>query len=274
MSSEAIEKYRGEIQKLRLIDDLLFNAVFSNSTESVEYILRIILHKPDLIVKSVQTQKGIENIYGRGVRLDVYAEDSTGKLYNIEVQKANAGAIPRRARYNSAMLDYHALNKGTDFKILPETYVIFITENDVLAGDEQIYHIDRVVRETGKMFGDDAHIIYVNAGRKEGADKELADLMKDFFCVEPEEMRHKKIAQRTDFIKRDRNEVSRMCDFIERLLSENNAKAEARGEAKGEVKNLLNNIRQLMKNVNWTAQEAMNALGLPKEKQAELKPLI
>lgn len=61
-----------------------------------------------------------------------------------------------------------------------------------------------------------------------------------------------------------------MCDLLERIKSE----GEAIGVAKGEAKTLLNNIRQLMKNLNWTAQEAMNALGLPKDKQAELKPLI
>lgn len=266
MSSEFVEKYRGEILKLRLIDDLLFNAVFSNSPESVEYILRIILHKPDLKVQSVQTQKGIENLFGRGVRLDVFAIDAQGKLYNIEVQKANAGAIPRRARYNSAMLDYHALDKGDKFEMLPESYVIFITENDVLQGDEQIYHIDRIIRETGKIFGDDAHIIYVNASRKEGADVALADLMKDFFCVEPEEMQHKKLARRTDFVKHDQSEVARMCDLLERIQNE--------AIEKDRVKNLLDNIRKMMKNLNLTVEQAMNALELPKDKQAELKLLI
>jgi len=270
MASEAVEKYRGEILKLRLIDDLLFNAVFGNSPESVEYILRIILHKPDLMVKSVQTQKGIENVYGRGVRLDVFATDSQGKLYNIEVQKANAGAIPRRARYNSAMLDYHALDKGTKFELLPESYVIFITENDVLQGDKQIYHIDRIVRETGKIFGDDAHIIYVNASRKEGADVALANLMKDFFCVEPDEMQHKKIARRTDFVKHDQSEVSRMCDLLERIMGEGRAE----GRVEGRAENLLENVQKMMQKLNYTAEQAMDFFDVPKDKQAELAKKI
>lgn len=43
-----------------------------------------------------------------------------------------------------------------------ETYIIFITSNDVLAGGLPIYTIERTVQETGKLFNDKAHIVYVN----------------------------------------------------------------------------------------------------------------
>ena len=35
--------------------------------------------------------------------------------------------------------------------------------NDVLGGGCPIYHIDRTIREIGASFGDESHIIYVNA---------------------------------------------------------------------------------------------------------------
>ena len=46
---------------------------------------------------------------------------------------------------------------------MPETYIIFITSNDVLVGGLPIYTIERTVQETGKLFNDKAHIVYVNA---------------------------------------------------------------------------------------------------------------
>lgn len=50
------------------------------------------------------------------------------------------------------------------FKISVEKNVsFFITENDVMKADPPIYHIDRVIKETGKLFKDEAHIIYVNS---------------------------------------------------------------------------------------------------------------
>ena len=103
------DKYLETIKRFRLIDDTFFSACFDNNEEDVEYILRIILEKPNLRVLKVQTQKSVENMYGRSVRFDVFATDDSGKLYNIEVQRADAGAVPTRARYNSSMLDYHKL---------------------------------------------------------------------------------------------------------------------------------------------------------------------
>ena len=77
------EKYWELLKKLRLIDDAFFSICFDDNAKDVEYILRIILDKDDLKVLSVQTQKSVENIYGRSVRFDVFATDTKGKLYNM-----------------------------------------------------------------------------------------------------------------------------------------------------------------------------------------------
>ena len=69
------EKYLVALKKLRLIDDTFFSAFFDDNAEDVQYILRIILGKPDLKVLKVlkvQTQKSVDNIYGRSVRFDVF----------------------------------------------------------------------------------------------------------------------------------------------------------------------------------------------------------
>ena len=42
---------------------------------------------------------------------------------------------------------------------MPETYVIFITENDVLKGNLPLYHIERRIEELELAFGDESHII-------------------------------------------------------------------------------------------------------------------
>ena len=103
IKQEARVEYLAVIQKLRLIDDTFFNVCFDNNIEGMQLLLRIFLARDDLTVKCVVTQQSADNLYGRGVRFDVLAEDSEGKLYDCEVQRANEGAIARRARYNSAM---------------------------------------------------------------------------------------------------------------------------------------------------------------------------
>lgn len=75
-------------------------------------MLRIVLDKPDLIAKRVQTQKVIKNLQGRSVWLDIYATDSENREYNIEVQREDAGASPKRARFHSTILDANVPEVG------------------------------------------------------------------------------------------------------------------------------------------------------------------
>ena len=260
------DKYLETIKKFRLIDDTFFSACFDNNEVDVQYILRIILDKPNLNVLKVQTQKSVENLYGRSVRFDVFATDDSGKFYNIEVQRTDSGAVPARARYNSAMLDYHKLKKKAKFNELTETFVIFITEHDVLKDGKQIYHIERIIRETNKLFEDGTHIIYVNGSYKDDSGSALGDLIHDFFCDNPADMKHQQLAQRVSFLKNNKQGVKRMCKLMEDLT------ADLLEEAKKET--LLDNIRNAMESWGLTAEAVMKGLKISEEKQKELLPLI
>ena len=271
MTEKIRKEYLAAIQDFCLMDDIFFSRCFDGNIVCAQYILRIILDKQDLIVKTAESQYTLENIRGRAVRLDAFAEDSTGKLYNIEVQRKDDGALPQRARYNSSMLDAHSMDKGAEFKTLPETFVIFITENDVLRGGKQIYHIERVIKETAQPFDDGSKIIYVN-GKIRGGNL-LGDLMHDFFCKDPAAMKHRTLANRVDFVKNNEQEWYVMSDFIERIMAEGRAEGRAEGLAEGQ-QNLLSAIRNLMANLKLSAEAAMNTLGIAPELQKELAPRI
>ena len=73
------------------------------------------------------------NLHGRAARLDCVALDTANKVYNLEIQQENEGALPKRPRYHASLLDANILEPGTEFQNLPYTTVIFITKNDVLA---------------------------------------------------------------------------------------------------------------------------------------------
>jgi hypothetical protein len=172
------------------------------------------------------------------------------------------------------MLDYHELNKQEEFKELPNSFVIFITENDVIGDDKKIYHIDRIVRETGKEFGDGTHIIYVNGSFKGEEGKPLDDLIHDFFCENPKDMRHKQLADRVKFLKENKNEVNSMSSIIAEIFKDEIAEAAKKAEAEGKEKNLIENIRNLMETSNFTAKQAMNALKVPVNDQSKYLALI
>ena len=206
------------IAKLRLIDDDFMSKCFEDNIECTELVIQIILGRDDLKVEQVHTQHQIKNLQGRSVTLDIYAVDKDGKKYNIEIQRSDIGASPERARFHSSILDANGLKVSQKYGELVETYVIFITETDVLKGNLPIYHIDRVIEETGQKFGDGSHIIYVNGEYQD--DTPLGILMKDFFCTDPDQMHYPQLAERTKYFKKEKEGVATMCKILEDMKRE------------------------------------------------------
>ena len=210
---EDLQRLRG----LRLIDDDFMAAVFEERA-CAEFLLQIILKRDDLTVKEVHGQYSIKNLQGRSGRLDILAVDRENRAYNIEVQRSDRGASEKRARYNSSLLDANLTDAGDDYDALNETYVIFITENDVLKAGLPIYHVDRTVRETGTAFNDQAHIVYVNSQIKD--ETALGKLMHDFFCTNSKDMNYSILAQRVRYFKEDTKGVAAMCRAMEKMRDE------------------------------------------------------
>lgn len=115
-------------------------------------------------------------------------------------------------------MDANSSVPGSSFDDLPESYVIFITENDVWGGNQPIYHIERVIKETGKNFPDESHIIYVNGSYRD--ETPLGKLMYDFSCRDPKDMNYKLLADRTRYFKENEKGVATMCKIVEDLISE------------------------------------------------------
>lgn len=247
-------KHAEDLQRLRgfrLLDDDFMSKVFEDKACS-QFLLQIILDKKGLNVQRVHVQHDVKNLQGRSIRLDILAIDGNGRVYNIEVQRSDKGASIKRARYNSSLLDANVTEPGTDYEKLAETYVIFITENDVLKAGLPIYHIDRIVKETGAMFGDEAHIIYVNSQIKD--ETELGKLMHDFSCTDAKDMHYKILAERVRYFKEDVKGVEVMCKAMEDMRKE--------AAAEQNIITLLETLRNLMKNLGLTAEQAMTAMGV------------
>lgn len=206
------------LKAFRLIDDDFMSACFDGNKECTEEVLHTILGIPDLKVESVVSERVVPNLLRREIRLDIYARDSSGKVYNIEIQRADRGAIAQRARYYSGMIDVVLLNPGDRFDLLPETYVIFITENDVFHKGLGLYHFDRICRETGEPMDDGAHIIYVNNQYRD--DTPLGRLMHDFACSNPKEIKNKVLANRVRYLKNEKKGVASMCKMMDEMREE------------------------------------------------------
>ena len=247
--AEDLQRLRG----FRLLDDDFMAKVFEDKA-CAELLLRIILKKNDLIVKEVLGQYALKNLQGRSARLDIFATDSTGKVYDIEVQRSDRGAVAKRARYNAALIDANITEPGDEYQALNECYVIFITENDVIGAGLPLYHAERMILETGKSFNDEQHILYVNAQITD--ETELGRLMHDMWCVEAEDMHYSVLADRVRYFKENEEGVATMCRAMEEMRNDT------------EFKTRLDDIRHMVEAFNLSVAEVLKAMRIPESEHA------
>ena len=225
---EDLQRLRG----FRPIDDTFMRGMFKDNIPLAELVLRIIVGKPDLTLTKCETQADLKRVTGaRSICLDAYATDSTGKKYDIEIQRSDNGADPHRARYHSSVMDVENLDKDQDYRELPDSYVIFITEKDYYKAGKPVYVIQNINLTLGLPFEDGTHILYVNGEYRD--DSDIGKLMHDFNCTSAEEMNFDLMAERTRYLKENPKGVSEMCKVMEDLRDESYAEGRAEGYAEG-----------------------------------------
>ena len=266
------------IQAMRLMDDDFMTVVFDGDNEITEFLLRILLSRDDLRVKKVTTQKEKRNLFGRSVKLDILAEDTNGKVYNVEVQREDEGASPKRVRYNQAMLDSHSLKKKKDFSQLPETYIIFITENDYYGLGQPFYKVRKTIElattdTTYLPFDDGCNIIYVN-GKYRGNDA-LGKLMHDFCTPNADEMNYSELAEKVRYHKQETEGVRTMCRIVEDYVKERAEEARkialAEGLKRGVHETAIANAKNFLRMNLGSPEQIAQGTGLPLEQVLALK---
>ena len=230
------EAYLSILKDLTIMDDIFMRNVLKDSA-CTEYILKVIMDQDNLKLKDQILQADYKNLQGRSSILDCIALDNSGRKYNIEFQNADSGASLKRARYHGSLVDANTLKPGQDPVDLPDTYIIFITENDTLGFNLPICHIDRTFEETGQSCPDQLHIIYVNSSFQD--DTALGRLMHDLHCPNSQNMYSKILARRVKELKETQEGVDIMCDKLNELIAEARNDGILIGEAQGEKRGIL-----------------------------------
>lgn len=201
------------VKTLCMMNNKFMNAMLHDNIPATQKMLRVIMKNDKIKVISVCVQNFIQNLFGHSAQLDILAEDENGRRFNVEIQRADEGAPAKRARFYSSSLDTVFLKAGRDYEELPETYVIFITENDVLQRNLPIYNIDRYIGQNMELFKDGSHIIYVNSQIQD--DTPLGKLMQDMYCTDPAKLNYKEFAPQMEFLKHSKEGEGEMRDLFE-----------------------------------------------------------
>ena len=224
------EKYKSILKELTLMSDVFMRNVFKKR-ECTEHVLRIIMKQMELTIVDQIIQKDYKNLQGRSAILDCVARDSEGRQFDVEVQQESEGASPKRARYHSGLLDMNTLELRQDYDELKETYVIFITRDDVPGFGFPLYHVKRIFEENDENFKDEENIIYVNSKIQD--DTGLGRMMHDFHCKNAEDMYNSILAERVRELKETSEGVDSMCAAMDQIYQEGMEAGEAKGMAKG-----------------------------------------
>lgn len=215
MSNNA--KIREEAKRLNPIDDLMFRKM-AEDKEFCQEILRVILEDDKLIVLESIPQWTGTNLQGRSVILDAKCIKGDGTQVDIEVQKADDDNHQRRVRYNGAILTTNITNPGIRFENVPDVCVVFISKFDIFEGNLPLYHIDRTVRETGKIVDNGFEEIYVNTKINDGS--KVSELMEVFVNDDVYNDKFPKTSEIKRQYKKTEGGLNVMYDIVKRFTME------------------------------------------------------
>lgn len=112
----------------------------------------------------------------------------------------------------------------------------------------------------------DTTTICLNVNGENTSPTSLDLLMQDFKNADTAKMHSKLLADKMKYLKSTDEEVNKMCNIVEEYVAERLAESEAaRAEAEAKAAtSKLDSIKNLMKNMHWSPEEAMCAIGIPK----------
>ena len=165
----------------------------------------------------------------------------------------------RRVRYNGALLTTNLTNPSTKFAEIPDVIVVFISKFDVFKSSRPLYHIDRVIRETGKAVDNGFEEVYVNAEIDD--DSDVARLMNVFNTdTAYDDVKFPVTSAYKRRYKTTEEGVREMCEVIERNRAEGRAEGLIEGKAELITNMLKNQMKpeQIAKIANMTVEQIIS----------------
>ncbi len=271
---DTFEKRKKLVASLNLFDDEFFREVMQNK-DAAEYVLRICMDMPDLVIKKIEVQETFSNIVGKSVIVDFVAEDSNGNIYNIEVQSTDKKEYfgPERARLHQSIMDSAFVKKGKTFNNLPKMYIIFLTPFNPLKkfGRNKMVYKTRLVIDGDLDWDCGVYQIYINSAVVTENSK-LSDMMQYFLTADPSDKNFGPLSDMVARFKETKEGVDFMCSKFEEQMEKYGGFCETKGIAKGEAKKTLEIVDCLVKK-GYDFEGALELIGTDAETYRKYRTL-
>ena len=153
------EEYK---KRVRFTDDFFFGRLMQDK-KLCRQLAEVLLGLKVENVEFHETQRALRREkHSHGIQLDVMLEDSK-QVIVFEAQMANKGDIERRTRFYQGVLDTATLHRGSSYRSLKDTYIVFICTFDPFALDLPVYTVNHVFKEAPKKnYDDGTNAIFYN----------------------------------------------------------------------------------------------------------------
>lgn len=262
---------RLEFQKLSIRNNFMFGAVMCDPENCRKLLERAL--DMEIAKVSVDWEKNlVYNPEYRGIRLDVLARDEAGTHYNVEMQVATQGDLPRRSRYYHSQIDMALLRTGAGYAELPPSYVIFICDFDPFGKGLYRYTFTQQCGELDLHLDDGYTTVFLNTiGSKQGNASDGLVRLLEFFHLDSGEVSQpyptddeyiKELQASISDVKRSR-EMGERYMLLEEMLREERAAGRAEGleagrtegQLTGKISGMIDSVLQILKFKGFSSPE-------------------
>ena len=262
--SVSAQGYRFEpLVEANLSNNFLFVKVMSDPDILKPFLEMVLKIKIKKLSMTEYEKTFIPDMYARGIRMDVYADDGKnggeGTLYNVEMQQRDEYNIGKRSRYYQSAMDIDALSRGEDYNELKNTYIIFVCLFDPFGKGRQRYTFTKICEEENEIRLDDGSVVLVLTDRqgkpeiekfykylKNSTDEEAENSGSTFIKQLNRQVQKVRYDRKTEVeylnferLQREQYDIGKKDGYIEGKKAgylEGEQKGEEKGEKRGEQK--------------------------------------
>ena len=237
------EELRDAYANMTIFSDAVANAFFSDIF-TTQHIIRAVIEQDDLTVTEVKTQTCIDNALGHSVRFDVFAKDTEGNYYDIEIQNISTDDLPMRADFYGAAIKMRYFQNLKSYSEIPRICVIFFVKDGRFCNNQLVNHYvikDDLNRDLG--FG--TRIYFVNGSLHDNSP--VGKISHDFSCQSADEMLDQVVAKQFKSIQPRRKD--KMDSFMQEVFRRGEMSGEMRGEERGVEKGARDKALDIAKNM-------------------------
>ena len=209
-----------QLRALRLGDDNGFTIVLNNNIKGAEFMARTLTGRRNLSIVEAHTQHTVRNPFGHSVVFDIFARDSSGDLICIDIQKVFSGwkDASRRMLQYASMLNLHALEKGSEYGMAKEVFVVFIFDADIVGDGRALYEYRMRMEDGTELMDANMTIIVANGAYRDTIESDISKLFSDLQESDPGKMKVPVLREAMERLKGRDSEMMSEYDRIMRSI--------------------------------------------------------